>query len=144
MYIGRMSHGGHISRPVPCRPHTELLREYLELSGRSDPADLAQMHTDEVNQMLRDQGLPFCKIVEQLSLGYGDGALLPQPSQPFCLLKGDRILQEEQMIRLQGLCQLYGFYRGDPLMNIMYKLDLFPKPAADPFKQPDRIADVFL
>ena len=144
MDIGGMGDRRHIPRPVPCRPHSELLREYLQLPRGRYPADLAYMHPDEIYKALGDEGPPLRRIVEKLAYGDRSRGAFPDPPEPSKLLQRYGVLKEEQVIRIQLRGKLDSLCRRYPLMDIMDQLYLIAKPCPDAFEEPYRIPDVLL
>ncbi len=78
------------------------------VARRGDPAHLADVHAQEIDQPLLDQQPPLVRVVEQLAHGDRGGALLPDHAEPFDIFRGQRILQEKQLERLHIFGELDG------------------------------------
>ena len=126
MQLRRRPHRGQVSGAVPGRAHPKGLAQNCQLPGRGQSADLAQMHPDVV-EPLGHQLPPLQGVVEQLAHCDGHRRLGPHGLEPLDLLRGQGVLQEEQPVRLQLLCQTDGLDGRQPLVDVVEQFDLIPQ-----------------
>ena len=133
MQIGCVPHRGGVSGPVPCGTNTEGVREYGDVARRRDPTHLADMHTNEVDELVHDQTSPLMRIVEQLAHRKGSSALLAHRSEPSDVLWRKHVLEEEESILLDVFRELHGVDWIEPLVYVVQQLDLGAELGPDVF-----------
>ena len=112
------------------------------VARRGDPAHLADMHAQEIDQALFDQQPPFVRVVEQLAHGDGRGAQLADVAEPFDIFRGERIFEEEQLERFNIFGKLDGIDRRKALVDIVEQLHLIANAAADVLDHLEHVAGV--
>ena len=96
------------------------------------------MHADIVDQLFRDQGLPFMRTVEELAHRNGRCAILPNLPEVTQILRRERILEEKHPELLSLLAKLHRFVRSQPFMHVMDQLHFVAQFAAANFKKLQR------
>ena len=64
LQVGRVPDGRHVARAVPGGPHAEELAERCQLARHTQPADIRDVHADEVDQPIADQRHVFGLVDE--------------------------------------------------------------------------------
>ena len=96
-----------------------------------DAADVADVHADEVDQPFGDEGLPLAWVDEQLAHRQPRRALAADHAEPVDVLRGQRVLQEEQVERLDILGEPHCIDGLQPFVDVVQQLDLIAHRAAD-------------
>ena len=121
MNLGSHTNGTQVAGAMQCGLDTEDFAELNQLVGGSKATQLADMHTDVVDEPIGDQVYPLQRMVEQLTHGDGGGALLTDLGKPLGLLRGQSIFQEEHVVGLQLLGHADCQVERQTLMNIMHE-----------------------
>jgi len=114
----------------------------LQLARWRDAAHLAQVHPDEVDQALRDQGAPFEGVVEQLTLRQRDGGFVAQLPEPFPSSSGMASSRKNRSNGSRARANRMASLGLQPFVHVMAELHLKAHPAADGIEQLDRVAHV--
>src|SRR5205085_3982044 len=80
---------------------------------------------DKINQSSAHKVEPLAGIIEQFAHGNRRGALLAQYLEIANVFRREGVLEEEQPVSLQFLCQANRVDGRKPLMHVMEQLDLF-------------------
>ena len=133
----RHADGRYIQRPVPCGLDAVQLGKGGNLPSVGQATDVADVAADIVDLPILNGVHPLCRMGEDLSPRNRRRALLADARQPAGLFRRKGILHEEQIQRLQRLCQLDRISRVKPLVRIREQLDLIPEFTPQRFEQPD-------
>ena len=110
---------------------SERLRKRGDFAGRRYPTDLADVHTDEVDQAPGDQRLPLVGIVEELTHRQRRRALAADRLEPTDILRRQSILQEEQPVLLDVLGELDGIDGVETFVDIVEQFHVIAKLVPD-------------
>src|SRR5918994_5939490 len=122
-----MSHRRDVTRAVPRRAYAEKFAVRRQLARQAQAPDIRDMHPDKVDQAVTDERHVLGLIDEELPHGEGRRSLLPQDAEVLDVLRRERVLQEEQTVRLQFLRQPDSLDGRNTLMYVVQQLDLFAK-----------------
>ena len=134
MHIRRMADGRYIARSMERRTHAKSLAQRGQFAGRCDPADGADVHADEIDQLVDDQRPPFQRMGEQFAHRKRRGGVLANHLEPLLVLRRQRVFQEEQPVGLKRLGQPHGVDRRQPFVNIVEQLGVEADRAAHMFE----------
>ena len=134
----RVAHRRAVARAVPGGPHAERLGGHRGLAGGGQPAQVAEVHPQKVNQPPADQRQPLAGLGEQLAGGDGRGRRGAQPFVPADLLKRQRVLKKEEPETLNIFRKAQRLHRIQPLVHVMQQLDTVAKGLAHVFQSAQR------
>src|SRR4030095_130264 len=105
MKICRVTNRRCVTGSVPGSAHAKCFTQGCNFSCWGDSTKLGDMRADKINQLFSDQRTPFQRIVMQFAHRDRYGRLTTQTAEPLGLVWCERVLEEEQAIRLQGFRQ---------------------------------------
>src|ERR1019366_3869801 len=85
------------------------------------------MHTDVVDQLFRNQGLPFVRAIEQFSHGDWRRAILTNLPEVSQIFRRERIFKEEHTELFRLFTELHRFVWRQALMHIMEQFNFIAK-----------------
>src|SRR5919202_2093611 len=135
LQVGRVPNRRHVAGAVPRRAHAEELAQRRQLPGHAQTTDVRDVHADEVDQPIADQRHVFGLIDEQLAHGDRHRRLLAQDAEVLDVFRRERVLQEEQPVRLEVARQLDRLDRRHKLVHVVQQLDLLAEPTAQVLEQ---------
>src|SRR5204862_5097560 len=102
----------------------EVFAQRRDLPRRAQPAYLRDVNADEVDQPILDERQVLVLRVEQLAHRDRNARLLPQQPEMVVVFGRERILEEEQPIRLERLAQVDGLVQRHALVDVVQQLDV--------------------
>src|SRR6516165_9171783 len=119
-----MGNGGAVTRPVPGSSHAEELAEGGDFSRHTEPSDLRDMNTDEIDQSFGDQWYVLLLGIKKLAHRDRNARLLTDQAELVFFLRREWILQEEQVVFLKLFAKIDRLTGCDPLVDVVKQLNL--------------------
>src|ERR1035437_9543685 len=119
---------------MPGGSGTEELTQRRELASRREAPDVRDMHSDEIDQAIPDERHVFGLVDIQLAHRQWDARLRSEHPEVVPARGCEYVLQKEQVVGLEVLCELDSHDWRDPLVNVVQQLDAFPELASEVFE----------